>query len=68
MSNTELAARVLIQRYLGNRRVPRTMHDAAIAMVQARLQSGTLPYLTDWMRADIDDLAEPAGTDVLPRD
>lgn len=60
MSNTELAARVLIQRYLRHRKIPRLMHDAAIAMVQSRLQTGTLPYLTDWMRSDIDHRAEPA--------
>ncbi|KQP08871.1 hypothetical protein [Pseudorhodoferax sp. Leaf265] len=66
MSNTELAARVLIQRYLRHRKIPRLMHDAAVVMVQSRLQKGTLPYLTDWMRNDIDNRAEPASADVQP--
>src|SRR6218665_1813822 len=42
MSNTELAARVLIQRYLRHRKIPRLLHDAAIVMVQSRLETGTL--------------------------
>lgn len=66
MFNTELAARVLIQRYLRHRKIPRLMHDAAIAMVQSRLQTGTQPYLTDWMRSDIDHRAKPAGAAPVP--
>jgi hypothetical protein len=68
MSNTELAARVLIQRYLRHRKIPRLMHDAAIVMVQSRLQTGTLPYLTDWMRSDIDYRARPTDADARPDD
>lgn len=66
MSNTELAARVLIQRYLRHRKIPRLLHDAAIVMVQSRLQTGTLPYLTDWMRSDIDNRAQPADANAPP--
>lgn len=64
MSNTELAGRVLIQRDLRHRKIPRLMHDALVVMVQSRLQTGTLPYLTDWMRFDIDQRARPADVDV----
>ena len=66
MSNTELAARVLIQSYLRHRKIPRLMHDAAVVMVQSRLQQGTLPALSDCMRDDIDNRAEPASADVQP--
>jgi len=60
MSNTELAGRVLIQRYLRHRKIPRLMHDALVVMVHSRLQKGTRPCLTDWMRFDIDQRAWPA--------
>ncbi|HVR54760.1 MAG TPA: hypothetical protein VMS38_33865 [Pseudorhodoferax sp.] len=59
MSNAELAARVLVQGYLRRRKMPRLLRDAVVSTVQARLTSGTRPYLTDWMRADIDNRAEP---------
>ena len=63
MSNTELAGRVLIQRYLRHRKIPRLMHDALVVMVHSRLQTGTRPCLTDWMRFDIDQRAWPADAD-----
>ena len=63
MSNTELAGRVLIRRYLRHRKIPRLMHDALVVMVHSRLQTGTRPCLTDWMRFDIDQRAWPADAD-----
>lgn len=63
MSNSELAARVLVQGYLRRRKIPRLLRDAAISVVRSRLQAGTRPYLTDWMRADIDHRALPSDAD-----
>ncbi|WP_326541902.1 hypothetical protein [Pseudorhodoferax sp.] len=61
MSNTELAARVLIQRYLRHRKIPRLMRDAAVVAVQSRLQAGTLPCPTDGVRSGIDNRSGPAS-------
>lgn len=66
MSNPELAARMLIQGYLRRRKMPRTLRDAVVWMVSARLQSGAQPYLTELMRSDIDQQAVPDGADPGP--
>lgn len=63
MSNSDFAARVLVLGYLRRRKTPRLLRDAAISAMQSKLQAGTRPDLTDWMRADIGDRALPAEVD-----
>lgn len=60
MSLCRFAADSLVRDYLHGRVLPRTVHDAVVALAEQRLIAGRLPVIDNSLRQEIDEEATEA--------